>query len=242
MERRVTKVSNSKHGILESKHTADMAKNHRKRVRERFLKGGRNSFDEYQLMEMLLFEFIPRIDTYPIAHDLIDTFGSISGVLSADPDELVKIDGIGKKTAERLILRGELTAIIVEKEMTAYPFAREENIIPYLSWTLKRFPTDTVCIVYLDKKNRFIDRTLKPATDDMNRELLEEIKVGITINNPAKVVLAHKHPDGDLKPSPDDLYVTTHFIDLCRELGVTAVAHYIVSGQKVVNIMDGEKE
>lgn len=220
-----------------------MAKNHRKRVRERFLKGGKNSFDEYQLMEMLLFEFIPRVDTYPMAHELIDEFGSIAGVISADPDVIVeKVDGIGKKTAERLILLGELTALIVEKEMTAYPFAREENTIPYLSWTLKRFPTDTVCILYLDKKDRFIDRTLKLATDDMNRELLEEIKVGVSINKPAKVVLAHKHPENDLKPSPDDLYVTSHFIDLCKELGVTAKAHYIVAGQKVVNIMDGEKE
>lgn len=226
--------------MLESKHTAEMAKDHRKRVRERFLKGGVNSFDEYQIMEMILFEFLPRVDTYPVAHRLIDKFGSLAGVISAPVEELTAVDGIGKKTAERLHFLGLMISLTVEKELAAFPFVREENIISYLSWTLRRFPVDSVCIMYLDGKDRLIDRVLCEHGGN-GRSLMEEIRIGILANRPKKVVLSHKHPENDLRPSPDDLYVTSSFKELCKELGVTARAHYIISGYKAINAMEKEE-
>ena len=69
-----------------------MHKEHRQRLRDRFLKEGLDNFDELYVLELLLFYCIPRVDTNPIAHRLLQHFGSLTAVLEANPEELEKID------------------------------------------------------------------------------------------------------------------------------------------------------
>ena len=69
---------------------------HRKRMKERFIKSGLDDFAPHNILELLLFYSIPRGDTNPVAHRLIDTFGSLSGVFDATPEELAKVDGVGE--------------------------------------------------------------------------------------------------------------------------------------------------
>ena len=72
---------------------------HRKRMKERFIKSGLDDFAPHNILELLLFYSIPRGDTNPVAHRLIDTFGSLSGVFDATPEELAKVDGVGENSA-----------------------------------------------------------------------------------------------------------------------------------------------
>jgi len=87
--------------------TAEKKKNvhagHRKRMRERFINGGLTMFEPHEVLELLLFEFIPVVNTNPIGHALIDAFGSVKGVLTAPYSELVKVPGIGPKAAEGIL-------------------------------------------------------------------------------------------------------------------------------------------
>ena len=76
-----------------------MHKEHRQRLKNRFLKEGLDNFDELYVLELLLFYCIPRIDTNPIAHRLLEHFGSLPAVLDATPAELEKIEGVGKNAS-----------------------------------------------------------------------------------------------------------------------------------------------
>ena len=71
---------------------------HRERIRERLRTAGLNAFSEHEVLELLLTFAIPRQDTNPLAHDLINTFGSLSAVLDADESELLRVKGVGKYT------------------------------------------------------------------------------------------------------------------------------------------------
>ena len=71
---------------------------HRQRLRERFAKSGRSALADYELLELLLTYGIPRIDTKPIAKDLLQQFGTILGVLQQPEHRLLKVNGIGKQT------------------------------------------------------------------------------------------------------------------------------------------------
>lgn len=71
---------------------------HRKRVKERFLNSEFEQFNEHEILEMLLFYAIPLKDTNPLAHELINKFGSISSVLDASPEELRKC-GLSERAA-----------------------------------------------------------------------------------------------------------------------------------------------
>ena len=63
-------------------------KGHRDRLRQRFRNGGAEALQDYEMLELIMFRAIPRRDIKPIAKDLIQKFGDLSGVLSADREFL----------------------------------------------------------------------------------------------------------------------------------------------------------
>ena len=83
-------------------------KGHRERLKNRFLGTGLDSFTDVQALELLLFYAIPMKDTNPIAHALLNRFGSLSQVLDAPVEELKKVPGISDHAAVLLHLTTEL--------------------------------------------------------------------------------------------------------------------------------------
>ena len=83
-------------------NTKNIHDGHRKRLKERFLKGGMDGLSDINCLELLLFYALPRRDTNPIAHALLEQFGSLSGVLDAPPEQLQKISGISEHAATLL--------------------------------------------------------------------------------------------------------------------------------------------
>ena len=77
---------------------------HRQRMRQRFEQQGDDGFHDHELLEMLLSCALPRVNTNPIAHELLQTFGSVTGVLDAPSAELMKVPGIGPNAAMLLRL------------------------------------------------------------------------------------------------------------------------------------------
>ena len=72
---------------------------HREKMRKRFLNGGLEHFADHEALELLLFYAIPRRDVNPIAHELMNRYGSLSAVLAAPVEDLQKVDGIGESAA-----------------------------------------------------------------------------------------------------------------------------------------------
>ena len=75
--------------------TDEFSKDHRKRLRNRFLTGGPDAVPDYEMLELVLFRAIPRRDVKPLARQLLDTFGDFNGVVSAPSDRLTALSGVG---------------------------------------------------------------------------------------------------------------------------------------------------
>ncbi len=110
---------------------------HRKRVRRRFEKDGALGLEEHVLLELFLFDVIPRADTNPIAHRLLDRFGSLSGVFSADYGELIKIKGVGPVTARRITETFAESREKITKELLAKPVLTFERASTALIWMMQ---------------------------------------------------------------------------------------------------------
>ncbi len=111
-------------------------KNHRHRLRERYAKEGAGSLEAHELLELLLFDVIPRYNTNPIAHRLLNRFGSLYDVLNAPFEELLEVKGIGERAAEYIVnaareFRGETERAFLEKPMTTL-----ERVSNYLIWRM----------------------------------------------------------------------------------------------------------
>lgn len=134
----------------------ELHKNHRKRLRERFARDGVDSLEEHELLELLLFEFQPRVNTNPTAHRLLEHFSSLDAVLHATPDELTAVQGIGKCTAEKIANAAQeeyrrRERILSEKPVSTFPRAAN-----YLIGKMRALEGPRVVLLMLDGELRLI--------------------------------------------------------------------------------------
>ena len=85
---------------------------HRERLRERYRDNGILSMQEHEILEMLLFYSIPVVNTNPVAHALLNEFGSLRNVFEATPDALSQVEGLGEKSALYLSFLGDIFTTI----------------------------------------------------------------------------------------------------------------------------------
>ena len=121
--------------------------NHRERMRERFRRNGTDGFQEHELLEMLLYFVIPRRNTNDIAHELLDRFGSISGVLSADERSLAKVSGIGETVSGKIRFLGEFYDRISAELFRDFLIDSDEI---NSHWWIYAIPDDAVAVHLVD--------------------------------------------------------------------------------------------
>ena len=130
---------------------------HREKMRQRFLKSGLEGFADHEALELLLYYAIPRQDTNPIAHRLMDRYGSLTAVLSAPAEDLKKVEGIGESAAVLLKVAGQIGRKgRLADAVQSCPMTDVETAGAYL---LERYAGETHEIVYelcLDRKGKLL--------------------------------------------------------------------------------------
>lgn len=213
---------------------------HRERVRKRFVQTGINPFEDYEALELLLFHTISRADTKPIAKALLKEFGSLSGVLDADYEDLLKVDGVGPRSAFLLSYIPQLSRKYFENKSTDYDVIRSGADAGY--FLLDRYvgyTKETVGLICLDNKSRvknfsIIREGSVNSTDISLRKILE---VSIK-HNAAAVVLAHNHPNGCALPSNSDIETTKIIKNTLASMAITLVDHIIIADGDFVSLND----
>lgn len=208
---------------------------HRERLRKRFLEEGLDSFEDHQLLELLLFHAIPRGDTNPIAHRLMKRFGSLSAVLEADTKDVLSIEGIGEKAAAFLSMIPQVTRryfhdrIVRDKPKLNTFDAVAEYLIPLMTGR----PEEVFYVLCLDSRCRVIypalvgKGTVKEASVHPRHVVEEAIRY-----RAASVILAHNHPSGTTKPSRQDHTLTRLLVQALGPLDIKVLDHVIVEGNQ----------
>lgn len=211
-----------------------MAKNchdkHRQRLRKRFVQEGLDSFEVHNALELLLFNSIPRGDTNELAHILLDTFGSFSGVLDADHDNLLKVKGVGERTATLLELIPELCRLYMEDK--AKPHKTYDTTEALCDLFIPKFIGRTQECVYaacFDNASKLIAcQMLAKGTADTVLFPVKEIVQFVCNRNAANVAIAHNHPMGLCNPSSSDVTNSTDLKETLRKIQIRLVDHIIV--------------
>lgn len=203
---------------------------HRKRLRERFIKGGSSALADYELLELVLFLAVPRADTKPLAKALIEKFGSYAEVVSADEARLKEVKGIGDSAVIALKLVRESALRLSQQQILNRPvMASWEAVVDYCRAAMAHNKTEQLRILFLDKKNNLIaDEVQQVGTVDHTpvypREVIKRaLELGATA-----LILTHNHPSGDPTPSRDDIAMTREIADAGAKLGVIVHDHIIV--------------
>jgi DNA repair protein RadC len=203
---------------------------HRERLRTRFLDGGHAPMPDYEILELLLFNAIPKIDVKPLAKRLLAAFGDLNGVVAASEHRLLQVDGATPKVYLQLrIVEAFAHRMAKAKILNREVVSSWDALITYCRTAMAHRETEQFRVLYLDRKNTLIaDEAQAEGTVDHVPVYPREIAKRCLELNASAVILVHNHPSGDPTPSPQDLDMTTRIVDACGALDVTIHDHVII--------------
>jgi len=208
----------------------DHRSGHRQRLRDRFLRAGREGLQDYELLELVLFRSIPQRDVKPLAKDLLQQFGSFAEVIGASFQRLTQIRGLGEQTALDLKIieaagRELAKGAIPKREILSSWTA----VIEYCRASMAYSEVEIFRILFLDKRNGLItDEIQQSGTVDHTPVYPREVVRRALELNASALILVHNHPSGDPTPSQADIKMTREIADIAKPLGVILHDHIIV--------------
>jgi len=213
------------------KNEKNLHEGHRLRLKNRFLEEGLDSFNPHNILELLLFYSIPRKDTNDIAHELIEKFGSLSGVLEANFEDLIKVNYITENSATLIKLIPAISrAYLLDKASHINKIDSVERIKEYLIALFHGEKNESVYALFLNNSfdlighEKIYEGSVNSALVDIRRVMDLVIKLGASM-----IILAHNHPNGSVAPSMEDIETTGHLMSLFRPFSVPIVEHFVVT-------------
>ena len=203
---------------------------HRQRLQARYDAAGASALSPHELLELFLFEFIPRADTKVTAKALLKRFGNLEGVLHAPPEELQTVSGIGVKAARSMSVIAAIHRRSLQERVLKRPLLSSwSSVIEYLRAEMAFLHREQFRVLFLNKRNALIaDEVLHEGTVDHTPAYPREvIRRSIELSATA-VVLVHNHPSGDPTPSRADIEMTRQIIESGKPLGITVHDHIVV--------------
>ena len=212
---------------------------HRQRLKERFLLEGLDNFTDIQVLELILFYAVPRRDTNPIAHALLDTFGSLSQVMEASVEDLEKVKGMGLNAAVLLHLMTEVWRYYLVDRATREEILPSINKIgEYLVPFFCGRQHETVFLLCLDAKCKVLSckEVGEGGVNSANVPIGRIVKMALAANA-TTVVLAHNHPSGVALPSGDDIQTTRRVAAALATVDIGLYDHIVVAEDDFVSMV-----
>lgn len=211
---------------------------HRKRMRQKFIEKGADSFLPHEILEMILFASHARSDTNALAHRLIDRFGSFHGVMNAPIEELLKVEGVGETTAFLIKLIPASTAICV-KETCSNKRVLSNSLDFSTEFRIRYIDAveEITSVLLLDSKRKVIKWCQIGKGDNFTSSIDMKLLLKETIDSKAAyAVLCHNHPSGIALPSDDDIVATRSVAYVLQSVGCKLLDHIILSDDDFVSL------
>ena len=211
---------------------SDLHSGHRKRVyaaadKDELLE----PFSYVEALDFFLFAALPSVNTNDVAHRLLRSFGSLSGVFSATVDDLSKIKGMSRRVA--YFLKG-IPAISRKSQLTRIKPESIRSVnaaLDYLKMHFEHIYTETMYVMSLDISDRIlgVDCVTARGTATSSNVSIPAIMESVCRHHGTKIIVAHNHPGGVMLPSKQDIGLTDLIIDALAALDVVLVDHLIFS-------------
>ena len=213
---------------------------HRSRTKAEFMARGLEGMPDHRALELLLFYAIPQGDVNPLAHRLLDTFGSLSGVFNATPEQLTAVKGVGEHAACLIKL---MTALGGRYQADCSDLGTildtTEQLGEYLKPEFFGQRNEITVVLCLDAKNKvLLCRQLAEGSADSTSLNLRKIMEVARGSNASQVVLAHNHVSNIAAPSRNDILATQIAYDSLRQIDIVLRDHLIFAYDDFVSLRD----
>src|SRR5690606_6506497 len=205
-------------------------RDHRARLRARFMQGGAAALPDYELLELVLFRAIPRRDVKPLARALLEQFHDFNGVVSAPAQRLKAVSGVGEAVITELkIIEAASQRLSRARVMQRQVISSWDALLDYCHTTMAHRETEQFRLFFLDTKNVLIadEAQASGTVDHVPVYPREVVKRALELNASA-LILVHNHPSGDPTPSEADIIMTQKVRDAAEVMGITLHDHLII--------------
>lgn len=206
-------------------------KGHRQKVKDRYMKTGFDGMADHNILELLLFFGIPYKDTNPIAHELMNTFGSFSGVLHAGVAELKSVKGMTENAACLLnmilpVYKRYCSDLTKERPM----LMTAEEVVEYMRPKFLDTNNERAYALCFDSGHCLI-AARKLSDGDVNSTVLDmrALACAVLETKAAGVLLVHNHPNEIPLPSAGDIEQTKNAYSFLQTMKVSLMDHIIIA-------------
>lgn len=205
---------------------------HRKRLRERYVKNGYEALQDYEIIELLLTFVKQRVDTKPLAKQLIKKYGTIEEILKADIKDLKETEGVGDITAVFLNFIGDIAACSFKDkaEKQKISFKNKNQLISYLRNDIGFSKNKEFKVLFLNSVNEIIEtEILFTGTIDKSAVYPRKILERALYHNARSIVFVHNHPSGNVSPSQKDIELTEEMKKFFKIVDINVLDHIIIT-------------
>ena len=213
---------------------------HRRRLREKFLRGGLSGFLDYEIIELLLTLGTPRRDCKEQAKEALKKFRSLRGILEAPTDELQEIEGVGPHNVFGLKLVQEVSRYFLKERMMSKPYCHSsKEVFDYLFHTLRDLRREKFKVLFLDAKNQILmEKTIFEGTVDSSAIYPREIMKEALKCDASSLIFVHNHPSGDPEPSLSDKEITKELVFAASLMQLKVLDHIIIGNNRYFSFAD----
>ena len=212
---------------------------HRERLRRRFIDNGLDGFEEHQALELYLFYAIPRRDTNPLAHRLLERYRNIGGVCDAPIDALERDFGLSERAAALLKLLPEMSRLYNESKLSDTNLIDPETVGDMIARRFIGRTSEAVALLLGSAKGKilYFDIVAKGSVSSSDFPLRRIVDLAIR-HNARTAYIAHNHPSGSLLPSRADIDVTKLLDSTLSSVGVHLLDHFIVADNEYASLRE----
>lgn len=216
-------------------------KGHRKTLKKKFIENGLDVFEPHEALELYLYYAIPRKDTNPLAHRLLDRFVTLAGVCDAPIDELIEEFGLTENTAVLLKLLPEMARLYNESKLSNDNVIDLDTIGDLIKSKFIGRTEEVVVLLLGDAKGKiiFFDIVAKGSVNSSDMPIRKIVDLSIR-HNARLAFIAHNHPSGNALPSKNDLATTDALKATLNTVGVRLFDHFIVTDDDYVSLRESE--
>ena len=203
---------------------------HRSRLRDRYLERGIDSFSDTEVLELLLSFGTPRSDCKGSARELLQQYGSLAAVLETPLSSLQKVKGVGPKNSFAVSFVQAVAGRYLQQRLKGRRYLHSsKDVMNYLEHSMRGLKREVLSLIYLDSSHAIIDsETVAEGTINVNTIYPRELVGRALAKHAAAIILAHNHPSGALKPSPQDIALTRKLFFICSFMQINVLDHIIV--------------
>ncbi|MEG0767107.1 MAG: DNA repair protein RadC [Clostridia bacterium] len=214
---------------------------HRERLRTRVLSNGLESMLPHEVLELLLCYAIPRRDVNPLAHQLLNHFGSLHAVLDADAESLMQIPGISTQTAVLLTMIPQLFRFYALDKTGNHPvLSTRQAACAYCANLFWGITQEALFMLCLDAQGRLLRKVLlHEGTIDQITVYPRNVVQAALQFSACSVIFSHNHPSGICEPSEADIQMTAELIRTLQGISISVLDHIIVADGEGVSMRSG---